>query len=225
MTPTVQSFARKGLWLLPIWAILLFLSTLTHQPSPQTAFADFSAYITTRQFLISHLVGSIAGAALGSIGAVALMLNLQETRAAGRAITGMAALIAGNTFTTAVFGAAAFAQPAMGRMFLAGQSNAQEFYNQVYGAPLFLTVIIGLLLLIVSGVFLGSAIAVSGRLPRWAGWVFAVALAGFVFSSIFFDLGTSIFSALLILSSVVVAWNAPRVSPPQYATAGAPAIR
>jgi len=151
MSQSVRSFTRIALWLLPVWSLLLFLSTLTHQPDPQTAFAAFAAYITTPQFLISHLVSSILGAALGSIGAAALMLHLQDTKAAGRATAGMAAMIAGNTLTTAVFGAAAFAQPAMGRMFLAGAANAQEFYYQTYAAPLFLTVIIGLLLMSTGG--------------------------------------------------------------------------
>lgn len=221
MSHQIRSFARRALWALPVWAALLFLSTLTHQPDPQTAFADWSAYVTTNVFLVSHLVGSIAGAAIGSIGAVALMLYLQDTKAAGRSITGMVAMVAGNTLTTAIFGMAAFAQPAMGRMFLAGETNAQEFYNQAYAAPLFLTAMVGLLLMIVGGAFLGSAIAAGGRFPRWAGWVFAISVAGFVFSSIFFTTGVSIFSFLLTAAAVAVAWSARREVRTQLA--GAPA--
>jgi hypothetical protein len=98
------------------------------------------------------------------------MLYLVDTKVAGRAITGMVATVAGNTITSAIFGVAAFAQTATGRMFLAGEQNALDFYNQVYSAPLFGTALVGLLLFIVGGVFIGIAIAASGRLPRWTGW-------------------------------------------------------
>ena len=56
MTSQLRTFARRALWLLPVWTAFLFLGTLTHQPDPQTAFADFSAYITTDVFLVSHYV-------------------------------------------------------------------------------------------------------------------------------------------------------------------------
>jgi hypothetical protein len=210
MTHPVRTFARGALWALPVWALLLFLGTLTHQPDPQTAFADFAAYVTTPQFLVSHLVASIAGAAVGSIGVIGLMLYLQDTQVARRAITGMAATVAGNTLTSSIFGVAAFAQPAMGRMFIAGQQNALDFYNQVYAAPLFGTAVVALLLFIAGGVFTGSAIAACGRWPRWTGWVYAVATAGFVLSNFLLPVGQSVMSALLFIATLAVAWGAGR---------------
>ena len=78
MTQQVRTFARGALWALPIWAVMLFLGTLTHQPDPQTDFPGFAAYVTTTSFLLSHLINSITGAAIGSIGVVGLMLYLQE---------------------------------------------------------------------------------------------------------------------------------------------------
>jgi len=87
MTHPVRAFARGALWALPVWAALLSLGTLTHQPDSQTAFADFAAYVTTTQFLVSHLVASIAGAAIGSIGVIALMLYLQDSKVAGNTLT------------------------------------------------------------------------------------------------------------------------------------------
>ena len=221
MAPKVRRFARIALWALPIWAALLFLSTVTQQPDTETAFADFAEYVTTTQFLVSHLVGSILGAALGSIGVIGLMLYLQDSRAAGKAITGMVATVIGNTLLTAVFGAAAFAQPAAGRMFQAGQQNAVEFYNQVYGPPLFATAIVGLLLFIVGGVFIGIAIATSGYLPRWTGWVYAATTAGFVFSWLFISIGMSVSTVLLTVATVVIALNAGRAENGPYEQATA----
>jgi hypothetical protein len=203
-------FARRAIWALPVWAALLFFGTLTHQPDPQTAFGDFAVYVTTTEFLISHLLNSILGAAIGSIGVIALMLLLQETKAAGKAITGMVATVAANTLTASIFGVAAFAQPAMGQAFLAGQNNALDFYNNVYAAPLFLTALVFLLLFIVGGIFTGSAITTSGRWPRWTGWVYAVTTTGFVLSNFLLPVGQSIASALLFMTTVVVAWSARR---------------
>lgn len=210
MAHQVRTFARGALWSLPVWAALLFLSTLTHQPDPQTDFASFAAYVTTNQFLWSHVVGSIVGAAIGSIGIIGLMLYLQDSRVAGRVITGMVATVAGNTLIASVFGVAAFAQPAMGQAFLAGQPNVLDFYNQVYAGPLFATVLLGLLMFIVGGVFSGMAIAASGHWPRWSGWLYALTTTGFVLSNFLFPVGQSVMSALLFVATLVVAWSAGR---------------
>lgn len=97
MTHQVRTFARRAIWVLPVWAALLFFGTLTHQPDPQTAFGDFAAYVTTDRFLASHLLNSILGAAIGSIGVIGLMLLLQDTKAAGKALTGMVATVVANS--------------------------------------------------------------------------------------------------------------------------------
>jgi len=208
MTHPVRTFIRISLWLLPVWAALLFWTTLTEQPDPLTAFADFAAYVTTSQFLLSHLLGSIVGAALGSIGVIGLMLYLQDTKVAGKAIVGMAAIVAGNVLMSSTYGAAAFAQPAMGRLFQAGQQNAIDFYNQVYATPLFIAALGGLLLFLLGGVFVGVAIAGSGRLPRWSGWVYAVMSIGFALGLFFSPVVQNVTSALLFAATVAVAWSA-----------------
>jgi hypothetical protein len=203
----IRSFARMAVWALPVWAAMLFLGTLTHQPDPQTDMAGFAAYVTTTEFLLSHLVNSIAGAAIGSIGVIGLMLYLQDSKAVGKAITGMVTTVAGNTLTASVFGAAAFAQTAIGNAYLAGNENALDFYNLVYAAPLFGTVLVGLLLFMTGGAFTGSAISSSGRFPRWTGWVFALTTIGFVLSNFIIPVGQTLMSALLFITTVVVAWR------------------
>src|SRR5258706_7198318 len=114
MTQQVRTFARRSLWMLPVWAAMLFLGTLTHQPDPQTDFGGFAAYVTTTSFLLSHLINSITGAAIGSIGVVGLMLHLQDSKVAGPAITSMVATIASNTLVSSIFRGAAFCQTAIG---------------------------------------------------------------------------------------------------------------
>jgi hypothetical protein len=208
MSQQVRAFARAALWALPIWAAMLFLGTLTHQPDPQKDFAGFATYVTTTSFLLSHLINSITGAAIGSIGIVGLVFFLQDSKAAGRAFAGMAAMVISNTLVSSIFGVAAFGQTAMGRMFIAGQQNALDFYNQVYNATLFGTALIALLLFMAGGILMGNAITASGYFPRWTGWVVAISMVGFVLSTFLLDIGQSIFSALLFIAVVIVALNA-----------------
>jgi hypothetical protein len=122
----------------------------------------------------------------------------------------MLATVAGNTLNSSVFGAAAFAQTAMGHAYLAGEKNALDFYNLVYSAPLFGTVLLALLLFIIGGVFTASAISASGRFPRWIGWVYALTIIGFVLSNFIIPVGQTSMSILLFVSTVVVAWNVSR---------------
>jgi drug/metabolite transporter (DMT)-like permease len=191
---------------------MLVLGTLEHQPDPLTDFTGFANFITTRWFLWSHLINSILGAAIGSIGVIGLMLYLQDTRAVGKAITAMVCMVMSNVLNTSIFGVAAFAQPAMGRLFLAGQQNASEFYQQTYSAPLFATALVAIILFIAGGIYTGIAVTRSGRFPRWIGWVIALSVIGFVLSGLFFFEGQSVTSALLAVATAAVAWHASRES-------------
>jgi len=78
--PPFGRMVRLGLWALPAWAVLLFYGTLSHQPPPQTRFAAWARYVTTPEFLASHLIGSIVGAAIGILGVVALAVFLAGHR-------------------------------------------------------------------------------------------------------------------------------------------------
>src|SRR5262245_14084732 len=100
---------------------------------------------STTSFLLSHLINSITGVVIGSIGAIGLMIYLQDSKVAGRAIPGMAAPVISNTL----------------RFF-----------------------------------------------PRWAGWVYAISMVGFVLSHFLLDIGQSIASVLWFIATVFVAWNA-----------------
>ena len=119
---TLDRYARRGVWALPIWAALLAAGTLSHQPSPSTDFPAYAQYITTTPFLISHLVASIVGAAIGLIGLIALsILLLVDGHQSGGG--GAGDVGTGDHPHTSVFGVAAFAQPAIGRAYLAGQTE------------------------------------------------------------------------------------------------------
>ena len=209
-TPTVTRFARAGLWLLPLYGVLLGLSTLTQQPDPETDFQGFAEYVTTDRFLISHLGASIAGAALGVLGVVAALAFLARGRTATAAISGSALSIVGNVLFTALFGTAAFAQPAIGRAFLDGASDARELYDDVYATPLFATAGVGLLCFVAGAILLGVAIArAAGRL-RWVGIGFGASLA--LFPLLFFTVAAvaPVAAALFAAASVALSLRLPR---------------
>jgi hypothetical protein len=204
---TLEHYARWGLWALPVWTVLLFLGTLTHQPSTQTDFPGYARYITTSEFLISHLVASILGAGIGTLGLIALFVVLCTGRTASLALWALVTGIIGNTLLTSVFGVAAFFQPAIGRAYLTGHTaEAVAINNDVYGVALLVTALPGLLLFTIGIVLFGVAVVRAGSLPKLAGIGFALggvlfAVIGFVLS----DFVQSIGAALMVGSTVWIA--------------------
>jgi hypothetical protein len=217
-TATAMRFARIGLWLIPIYGALLALSTLTQQPDYDTDFRSYADYITTDRFLASHLGASIAGAALGLLGFVAALAFLVRGPAVTAAVLGTASMIVGNVLFTAVFGVAAFAQPAIGRAFLDGASGVRELNEDVYGTPLFATAGIGLFFFVAGAILLGVTIARVGRPLKWVGIAFSASLVLFVLGFVFLDIAQPIGGALLAGVGVVLALRLPRYSTPAAGT-------
>lgn len=209
-------YARWGLWALPVWAALLLVSTLTHQPSYQTDFPAYARYITTTPFLISHLVASILGAGIGTLGLIALFVALSRSGTPRLALGALVTALLGNTLVTSVFGVAAFAQPAIGRAYLAGQTAAAVTINSdIYGPALLATALPGLLLLTVGIALFGAAVARSGSLPKLAGIGFAIsgvlfAVIGFVLANFVQPAG----AALMVASTAWIAIVGQRVRRP-----------
>lgn len=201
--------ARAGLWLLPLYALLLALSTLTHEPDHTTDFEGWSRYVTTDMFLVNHVVGSILGAALGLIGIVAALLFLVRAPAGGSAMVATALTIVGNVLFTGLFAAAAFAQPAIGRAFLAGQEGAEGLYDDVYGTPLLTTFGIGAVCFLVGAVLFGRAVAHASADLRLAGWGYGVALVLFVVSGFTVSVAQPVLAALACAAAVLIALRLP----------------
>lgn len=179
---SVERLLLYGVWGLPVYGVLLALSTITHQPDYTIDFPEYASYVTTDTFLASHLVASIGGAAVGVIGivCVAVLLVAYGTRP-GRTMLGGALSVAGNVVSTSIFGVATFAQPAIGRAYQAGTTQAVEDLNaDVYGTELAITAVVGLLLFIAGAIMLGLAMVRADRRLRWPGIVYAVSLPVFV---------------------------------------------
>jgi len=128
----LDRMSRTALWLLPVWAVLLFVGTVDHQPDTRTDFAGFARYVTTPEFLASHIVASIIGAGIGVLGLLALFMFLAVRVRSRLAAAGLAMAVVGNVMLTAVFGLAAFGQVAVGRLYLAGHTaEAVAIYDDM----------------------------------------------------------------------------------------------
>jgi hypothetical protein len=210
---------RRGLWALPLYGLLTLLATLTHQPDPETEFSAFAEYVSTDRFLVSHLVGSIFGAAIGILGMVALAAHLAATAVRGRAVVALVLSVIGLTLTAGVFGAAAFGQPAVGEAQLAGQANAKQLYDAIYDTPLFITAGLGVLLYSAGGIAFGLALWRVRTLPRWSGVFFGLSAPLISIVGLSVGAAQTVGSALLLVAGLAIAWTAARSPSPSTAPA------
>ena len=211
---------RIGVWALPAHAVLLTVSTITHQPDPGTDFPAYAAYVTTTLFLISHLLASIGGAALGVIGlsSAALVTALTSGRPR-RTLLAAAFGVVGNVLNTALFGVAAFTQPAIGRAHEADAASDAAFQADVYGPELLGTAAAALLFWSAGAVMLGIAIRRSGRPVRAAGTAYAVAVPLFFLVGLPGGPLQPLVGLVYVGAAVVVARRLPSVGPSSAAGA------
>jgi len=207
-----QRAARIGLWLLPVYGILLGLSTLTHQP-PIEDFDAYARYVTTDVFLVSHLGASIFGAALAVLGVVAVTAYLVSGRSARLAVAGLVLTTIANIFLSAAFGSAAFVQPGIGRAYLAGVEGMPALNaDSAYGPALGATALSATLLFVVSAVVLGIAIARTHRRLRAVGVAYAVLLPVFAISGFLLSAVQSAAGFAVAIATAVLAVQLPRAN-------------
>ena len=187
MTDRLRNWGRLALWAIPVYGALLAVSTITQQPDYQTDFPAYARYVTTPQFLLSHLVASIGGAGFGLVGAAGLFI-LADQVASRLARWGFVLWSFAQVGLVSVFGVAAFFQPAIGRAFLDGGGDIAVAINEdVYGGPVLVMVGVSLVLFIAGGILLGVAASRKQMLPRWAGFTFAASVTLFVVGFFLFD--------------------------------------
>jgi hypothetical protein len=219
--------ARLGLWALPVWAALLSLSTITEQPHWQTHPADWSRFVTTPEFLASHLVASILGAAIGALGMVALGAVLARRGHPAFGLWTMVTGVVAAVLSASALGVAAFAQPAIGRNYLAGHTASARLLIKTAANGGWLNATIGIsgLLLIASAVVAGVGVARTPSLPRFAGIGFAASMALFAVAQVP-DKGPwqAIAGALMAASTVWIAVAGRHDAPTLVAGGGDPVL-
>lgn len=210
-TPFPGRLARIGLWALPLYGVLLGLSTLTHQPAVEQ-FDAYARYVTTDVFLVSHLAASILGAGVAVLGAVALTAFLVHGRGAREAMVGLVLTTLSNVFLAATFGSAAFVQPGIGRAHLAGTPGMPELNGDTaYGGAFVATALTATSFLVVSALVLGTAIARTHPALRRHGLAYAVLLPAFALSGFFLQSLQSVAGFALAAATAALAVQLPRV--------------
>jgi hypothetical protein len=163
---------------LPLYGLLTFWTTLDPQPDPSRRYAAWSRYVTTDEYVFTHVIGSGLGTSLSILGVFALAVHLASTRAENLGLLAMVVTVVGQTFFLMIIGISAVAAPMEGQAYLAGIEGLPDLPVTTASTA---QGVIGLLVLVLSfvgNVMLGVAIWRSGVLPRWTAvaWIVAALL-------------------------------------------------
>src|SRR3712207_5899022 len=85
-----------GLLGLPLYGALTFFSSLEGQPDPDTQLRAWSRFVTTNEYVIGHLFGSILGLIFLIFGAFALGAYLATSRAGRLGLWAMVITVLGS---------------------------------------------------------------------------------------------------------------------------------
>ena len=219
------NWIRAGLLALPIYGLLTFWATFTHEPDRQTQVEAYARYISTPTYLAQHLLGSIIGTILAIFGVIALAAYLANGRSRRLALLGMVLSVAGNCLVLTIFGFSTLVSPVIGRLYLEGQAGAMEVNEAILTSPAFIFVVLpGLLLFLVGTILFGVAIWRSGTLPRWAGLLFAP--TGLLLAAgLQIGWAQTIGSALVVAAGVWIAWTAMREPAGQLGAEAQPRVQ
>ena len=108
-----------------------------------------------------------------------------------------------------------YAMPAIGRIYLAGSVSIAPAVSLIYIGGATLVMLLGLLLLAIGAIVLATAIARSRALPRWAGIVYAIGLAGWC--PLFPPLFRAVDGLLIGIGGIALAWALRRPAQPLVA--------
>jgi hypothetical protein len=210
----LTSVGRKGVWLLPAFGLLLALSTIRQQPPVQTDFEGYARFVTTGEFLFSHLAASIGGAALAILGSCSAFVLLAGGRFRRAALIGTVITVVAQVYLASAFGSAAFVQPGIGRAYLRGQTAAAQALNAdtAYGPAFVATAGVSVLLWLIGTVFLVVALVRTSPRLRVAGILYALSALLFIWSGQvdLFPLQQALAGLLLTVAAVIIAVRLPR---------------
>ena len=220
-----------GLLGLPLYGVLTFWSSLDPQPNPDTQLRAWSRYVTTNEYVIGHLFGSILGLIFLIFGVFALGVYLATSRAGRMGLWAMFLTVLGSALFLPLQGLSTFAVPEEGQAVLAGLEEFEAlpdiFANTVAG----LTGLVVILLGFVGHILVGVAVWRSGTLPRWAGALWAGANVLMYLSLVYGQtIGPAstpftvpLGAAVLVISGAWIAWSA--LSRPSTEAVGAAAAQ
>jgi hypothetical protein len=170
---STTGWITTGLLGLPLAGTLTPWSSLDPQPDPDVRYEAWSRFATTDHYVLGHVFGSILGLILAIFGTFALGAYLAGGRAGRLGLTAMVFAILGSALFLPAMGVSAFAAPKQGQAYLAGIEEFAKLPDIFSDTMLALTSLIMVVLVFAGNVLLGVAVWRSGKLPRWAGALWA----------------------------------------------------
>ncbi len=217
MSPSnINRWIGIGLLGLPLYGALTLWSSFEGQPDPNTQLEAWSRFVTTDQYVLGHLLGSILGLVLAIFGVFALGAFLATSRAGRLGLVAAVLTVLGSALFLPLQGVSTFAVPEEGQAVLAGLEEFEALPDIFADTMMGLTGLLVIVLSFVGNILLGVAVWRSGVLPRWAGALWAGAHALMYLSLVYAQMGgpastppTVPFGAAVVVVSG--AWMAMRV--------------
>jgi hypothetical protein len=214
--PNIDRWIGIGLLGLPIYGALTLWSSFEGQPDPNTQLEAWSRFVTTDQYVLGHLLGSILGLVFAIFGVFALGAFLATSRAGRLGLVAAVMTVLGSALFLPLQGVSTFAVPEEGQAVLAGVEEFEALPDIFADTMMGLTGLLVIVLSFVGNILLGVAVWRSGVLPRWAGALWAGAHALMYLSLVYAQMGgpastppTVPFGAAVVVVSG--AWMAMRV--------------
>src|ERR671916_610583 len=221
----ILGWIRVGVWALPVYGVLNFWATFTHEPDRQTQVEAYARYISTTNYLAQHLLGSILGAILAVFGVIALAAYLANGRAGRLALVAMVLSVAGNCLILTIFGFSTIVSPVIGQLYLEGQPGAMAVNEAILSSSAFAILVVpGLLFYLLGAILFGVAIWRSGTLPKWTGALYAPT-GLLIASGVAIGAAQTVGSALLIVAGGWIAWSLMRQPSSELGAEAQPRVR
>jgi hypothetical protein len=233
--PNITRWIGTGLLGLPLYGALTFWSSLDPQPDPGTRYEDWSRYVTTDHYVLTHVFGSILGLILAIFGTFALGAYLARSRAGRLGLVAMVITVFGSTLFLPAMGVSTFAVPEEGQAYLAGIEEFAKLPDIFADTVFALTSLLVIVLAFVGNVLLGIAVWRSGVLPKWTGALWAAAAVfmyplGIVYAAVILGVQSTprtvlVGALLIVVSGVWMALSVLRRSSAEAAGAAQPRVR
>src|SRR5215211_7107528 len=221
----IGGWIRIGVWALPVYALLTFWATFTHEPNRHIEVEAYARYISTTGYLVQHLLGSILGTILAIFGVIALGAYLASSRSGRLALLAMVLSVAGSCLILTIFGFSTIISPVIGQLYLAGQPGVMKVNEAIFSSPAFgFLVLPGLLLYLVGTILFGVAIWRSGTLPKWAGVLYAPT-GLLIAAGVQIGVAPTLGSAMVVVAGGWIAWSVMLQPSSQLGAEAQPRVR
>ena len=150
---------------------------------------EFAALVTSPEYSIWALRGFV-GVIMEMIGTVGLYLYLQNSKAERLAFYGLLISLVHQIFGFGVFALVYFLFPAIGEIYLTGNTEVLKYVAMAGALPVFMG--LSLLTTLIGVALMAAAIWKSGMLPKWSGWVVFIGFALIPFPGVWVQFCTNI---------------------------------